>query len=259
MLPTTFVIPPPCRAIESSTTMFNWAAFKRIVAAAAAAGILAGLLLTVVQQIRVVPILLQAEVYEEAAANKLPSGHAGSGSGHDHKDPHAAGGLQRTMFSVAANVSLALGFALLLGASMFLSRGSLGWRSGLLWGLAGYVVFFVAPSLGLPPEVPGTEAARLIDRQTWWLMTVLSTAVGLSLLAFARPWAMRIAGVVLLALPHLAGAPQPQIHSSTAPAELAAAFIVAAVLTNFVFWLALGGLLGFFHDRFRPERKSSAA
>jgi len=226
--------------------MFNWAAFKRIVAAAAAAGILAGLLLTGVQQIRVVPVLLQAEVYEQAAANKLPSAHAGSGSGHEHKDAHAAGGLQRTMLSAVANVSLALGFALLLGASMFLSRGSLGWRSGLVWGLAGFVVFFLAPALGLPPEVPGTEAARLTDRQAWWLMTVLGTAVGLSLLAFARPWAMRIAGVVLLALPHLAGAPQAEIHGSTAPAELVESFIYAAIVTNLVFWLALGGLLGFF-------------
>jgi cobalt transporter subunit CbtA len=240
--------------------LFDLAVLKRIVAAAAAAGMLAGLLLTAVQQLQVVPALLEAEVYEQAAAaGALPSGQAAGAVGHHHEAQHAAAGLERTLLSAVSNVSLALGFALLLGASMYLGRSTPGWRSGLLWGLAGYVVFFAAPSLGLPPEVPGTEAARLSDRQLWWLMTVLSTAVGLSLLAFARPWAMRIAGVVLLALPHLVGAPQPQIHSSTAPAELVAAFIVAAVLTNFVFWLALGGLLGFFHDRFRPERKSSAA
>jgi cobalt transporter subunit CbtA len=227
--------------------MFNLAVFRKIVAAAAAAGILAGLLLTLVQQIRVVPVLLEAEVYEEAAANKLPSAQPeGSSSAHDHKVPHAAGDVQRTLLSAAANVSLALGLALLLGAAMFLSKGSPGWRSGLLWGLAGYVVFFVAPSLGLPPEVPGTEAARLTDRQTWWLMTVLGTAAGLALLVFARPWAIRMAGVVLLVLPHLVGAPQAEIHSSTAPAELVESFIVAAVVTNLVFWLALGGLLGFF-------------
>jgi cobalt transporter subunit CbtA len=150
------------------------------------------------------------------------------------------------MLSAASNVSLAVGFALLLGAAMLLSTGATGWRSGLLWGLAGYAVFFVAPSLGLPPEVPGTEAARLTDRQIWWLLTVLCSAAGLSLLAFSRSWAIGILGVILLAAAHLIGAPQPKIHSSAAPAELASSFVYAAAVTNLVFWLALGGLQGFF-------------
>lgn len=229
--------------------MFNLAAFKRIVAAAASAGILAGLLLTAVQQIRVVPGLLEAEVYERSAAGALPSGHAESSMGHEHNAHQPAGGLERTMLSAASNVSLAVGFALLLGASMLLSKRTMGWRSGLLWGLAGYAIFFVAPSLGLPPEVPGTEAARLTDRQIWWLMTVLCSAAGLPLLAFSRSRTIRILGVILLAAPHLIGAPQPQIHSSAAPAKLVSSFVYAVAVTNFVFWLALGGLLGFFYKK----------
>ena len=47
---------------------FNLAAFKRITATALLAGVLAGLLLTAVQRIQVIPILLQAEVYEDAAS-----------------------------------------------------------------------------------------------------------------------------------------------------------------------------------------------
>jgi predicted cobalt transporter CbtA len=62
---------------------------------------------------------------------------------------------------VLANVSMAVGFALMLVAAFALSGRRITWRSGLLWGLAGYGVFFVAPSLGLPPEVPGTLAAPL--------------------------------------------------------------------------------------------------
>ena len=132
---------------------------------------------------------------------------------------------------------------------MFLSGRALGWRSGLLWGLAGYLVFFVAPSLGLPPEVPGTEAARLTDRQMWWLMTAFSTAAGLSFVVFGRTLAIRMLGVVLLFVPHLVGAPQAQFHGSTAPVELVDSFIYATVLTNLVLWLSLGGLLGFFYKK----------
>jgi len=229
--------------------MFDLAAFKRIIAAAASAGILAGLLLTAVQQFRIVPALLEAEVYERSTAAALSSGHAESSSGHEHNVHQAADGLERTMLSAASNVGLAVGFALMLGAATLLSKSTMGWRSGLLWGLAGYAVFFVAPSLGLPPEVPGTEAARLADRQIWWLLTVLCSTAGLSLFAFSRSWAIRILGAILLAAPHLIGAPQPKIHSSAAPAELASSFVYAVAITNFVFWLALGGLQGFFYKK----------
>jgi cobalt transporter subunit CbtA len=229
--------------------MFDLAAFRRFIAAAASAGILAGLLLTAVQQIRVTPALLQAEVYEEAAAAAFQSGHAERSMEDGHEARQPANGLERAILSTVSNVILALGFALLLGAAMSLRGGTLGWRSGLLWGLAGYAVFFVAPSLGLPPEVPGTETARLTDRQIWWLTTVLFTAAGLSLLVFARTWAIRMLGVGLLGVPHLIGAPQAQFHSSTAPVELVDSFIYATVLANFVFWLSLGGLLGFFYKK----------
>lgn len=229
--------------------MFNLAVFKRIIAAAASAGILAGLLLTAVQQIQVIPVLLQAEVYENAATNAFQSGHADSSVGHDHDAWQPANGLERTIFSTVSNIILALGFALLLAATVSLSGTTLGCRSGLLWGLAGYAVFYVAPSLGLPPEVPGTESAQLTDRQIWWLMTVLVTAAGLSLLVFSRTWAIKILGVILLGVPHLIGAPQAQFHTSTAPAELVDSFIYATALANFVLWLSLGGLLGFFYKK----------
>jgi cobalt transporter subunit CbtA len=225
--------------------MLDTAALKRIVAAAALAGVLAGILLTAVQQLAVVPILLEAESYEHAAA-AAPAAHAGPGEAGHHPAKQPVNDGKRVMLSAVANMTLAIGFALLLAVTIFLSRGMTGWRSGLLWGLAGYIVFFVAPSLGLPPEVPGTEAARLGDRQVWWLMAVLCTAGGLWLLVPRRHCAIRLLGIVLLVAPHVIGAPQPSIHGSTAPVELMHHFIYAAVLTNLVFWLVLGSLLGIF-------------
>lgn len=237
--------------------MFNLVTFRRIVSAALWTGILAGLLLTAVQSIQVIPTLLKAEAYEEKAAAGVLSGHTHSSAeeGSDHRHDQDAwkptNGWERTFFTAASNISLAVGFALLLGGAICFRGGVSSWRAGLLWGLAGYAVFFVAPSLGLPPEVPGTELARLADRQLWWLMTVLATGAGLSLLVFAQTGISKMVGGVLLVVPHLIGVPQPQIHGSPAPVGLAHTFIYATALANAVFWLTMGGLMGLFYKKWR--------
>ena len=223
--------------------MFNLTTFRELVIAALWTGLLAGSLLTAVQQIQVIPTLLKAEVYEESTAASK------SETSHEHEAWQPANGWERTFFTAVANISLGVGFALLLGAIMCLRGRPGNWRLGLLWGLAGYLIFFVAPSLGLPPEVPGTEAAKLADRQSWWLITVLDTGFGLSLLAFAKTKTNKFFGAVLLVSPHLIGAPQPEVHNSTAPAELAQSFLTATVFANAVFWLALGGLMGQFYKK----------
>jgi len=225
--------------------MFNLTTFRELLAAALWTGLLAGLLLTAIQQIQVIPTLLQAEVYEEQAAAAI----AKPDISHEQHQWQPENGWERTAFTAAANISLGVGFALLIGAVMC-TRGRPGnWHMGLLWGLAGYLTFFVAPSLGLPPEVPGTTAAKLADRQSWWLITVLDTGFGLSLLAFAKTRTNQFFGVVLLVSPHLIGAPQPEVHGSAAPAELAQSFITATAIANAVFWLAIGGLMGRFYKK----------
>jgi cobalt transporter subunit CbtA len=226
--------------------MFNLTTFRELVVAALWTGLLAGLLLTAVQHIQVIPTLLKAEVYEEKAAAAVASTTEHTLEQHAWQPEN---GWERTVYTAVANISLAVGFALIIGAGMCLRDSTSTQRKGLLWGLAGYLTFFVAPSLGLPPEVPGTIAAKLGDRQIWWLMTVLDTGFGLSLLVFAKTKVNKFYGVVLLAAPHLINAPQPEVHDSAAPAELAQSFIVATVFANAVFWLALGGLMGLFYKK----------
>nr|WP_198980871.1 CbtA family protein [Herbaspirillum sp. ASV7] len=244
----------------------NWTVFRRMASAVVVAGALSGVLLSGVQQFQVEKIILKAEEYEkagEAAAATQASAahadehahqHAATASAHEHShDADAwepADGAERTGYTVLANVSMAVGFALMLVAAMTLSGRRISWRAGLLWGLAGYGVFFVAPSLGLPPEVPGTLAAPLHARQLWWVMTAAMTAASLGLFVFTRGWPWKLVGLALLVVPHLVGAPQPEVHGSVAPEELAQAFIHATALANAVFWLALGGLTGFFYRRF---------
>lgn len=241
--------------------------FSRIVSTAVAAGLLAGLALTAVQMVQVTPIILQAEAYEDAAPAPAPVAapaahtHAEATPAHEHAQRHEhahehAGwkpenGVERTLFTVLANATMGIGYGLLLCAALTVAGVRPTWRQGLLWGAASYVVFFVAPSLGLPPELPGTSAAPVGQRQLWWSLTALSTAGGLALLAFGRHTAPRyIAGMILLVAPQLIGAPQPLVHTRTAPAELVQVFIVASALANAAFWLVLGGLTAYFYKKF---------
>jgi len=238
--------------------------FNRIVRTAAAAGLLAGLMLTGVQHLQVTRIIAQAEVLESAGAAAQEVHTHADGAQHVHEEthdssheaPHEHGGWQpedgaeRTIYTALADVSMAVGYGLLLAAAIGLRGRPVDWRSGLLWGAAGYAVFFLAPSIGLPPELPGTAAAPVAARQGWWIATAMSTATALAMLAFGRHWALKLAAVTLLVVPHLAGAPQPLVHASVAPEHLQRSFVYATALANGFFWLALGALTGLFHTRF---------
>ena len=212
--------------------------FRRIVFSAVLAGVVAGVLLTGIQQLRVAPIIAEAETYETAGPAEEASVHADGGA-HEHDGWSPADGFERTFWTGVANVGMAIGFALLLGAAFSL-RENVSWRQGILWGLGGYAAFFALPALGLAPELPGTEAAALEDRQAWWFVTVTLSAIGVALIGLTRGWPWKAVAVVLIAVPHLMVAPHPETYHTLAPAELVRAFIVATAVANAVFWVVLG-------------------
>jgi cobalt transporter subunit CbtA len=221
---------------------------RAILLAAVVAGALAGLVVTGLQALRLVPLILQAETYEQREA--MP---ADGGAGHRHTAPAAAGwapesALQRTLATTFANLLTAIGFALLLAAALALTGGA-GWHPGLLWGLGGYAAFVLAPSISLPPGMPGMPEAPLEARQLWWLATVVATAAGLFLLIRLRVWYGALLGALFLVLPHLIGAPAPGAGAGPVPAEIVDAFRSATQTTNLVFWIVLGSATGFLFDR----------
>jgi len=237
--------------------------FRRLFTAAALAGLLAGLLVTLVHQVATVPVILAAEVYEKAAEGvpaaapagmaSMPADSAASAStgSHDHAGAwEPANGFERTAYSVLADVLTGIGFGLVLVAIYAVWGGRVDWRKGLFFGLAGFAAVTLAPSLGLPPEVPGTEAAPLVGRQLWWLATALATAGGLALLFMTRRPIFILAGIALIVLPHAYGAPQPAGNAAAAPEALAHRFVVAVTIASLLFWAALGVLTGYFYDRF---------
>ena len=214
---------------------------KRIAQTAGFTGLLAALLLTVLQSLWVSPLILQAETYETPAASAVHE-HANSSvasHAHDAEAWEPEDGWQRVLSTTGGNLVVAVGFALML-AGLYTLRSPTRTAQGLLWGLAGYATFCLAPTLGLPPELPGTAAADLLQRQIWWITTAASTAVGIALLAFGKHWALKLLAVAIVLVPHVFGAPQPLVHSSLAPQELESQFKIASQLTNLAFWLALG-------------------
>src|SRR5262245_1484268 len=225
--------------------------FRNIVFAAGLAGLIAGLFITVIHEIGTVPIILKAETYEKAAENSAAPATGADAATAEHQHEAAAweptDGFERTAFTVLADVLTGIGFGLLLTAAYALRGRSMDWRQGLFWGLAGFATFTLAPGLGLPPELPGTESAPLLDRQIWWVATASATAGGLALIFFARTVALTVLGVALIALPHIYGAPQPAEYKSLVPEGLAHSFVVAVVVTSFLFWLVLDALTGVFY------------
>jgi cobalt transporter subunit CbtA len=252
---------------------------RETVLAAIVAGLVAALVFTLVQSIWLTPLILQGETYEDAAegsaghheTESLGDAHhdqeadtAGAadqhtvaaeghhdarvehhheaGAQHDHDadewKPHE--GWQRTLLTFAANLLMGVGYSFVLVALYLLWREPKSTLAGAMYGLAGFVVFFAAPGLGLPPELPGTAAAELIARQQWWAMTAVATAAGL-ILFFSQPrWWMRIFALALIVAPHLVPAPHPAVESSLAPAELQSRFRLATTVCNAIFWLSLG-------------------
>lgn len=238
--------------------------FRNVVFLAAIAGFVAGIAMTVMQVGTTVPLILEAETYENAGGGGHAHGDAGheheEAGSHDHEAAAAEGGedeawmpadgFERTAFTVLANVVTGIGFGLVLVASSEFAGGIRDWRQGIFWGFAGFAVFTLAPGLGLPPELPGMPAAELLPRQIWWIATVTATAVGLALLAYGRTPLLGLLAVALIVAPHITGAPQPASHETAVPHGLHHSFVVSVTLTNLVFWVILGAAVGFLRERF---------
>jgi len=219
---------------------------KRIILISLISGFIGGILLTGLQFIKTVPLIHQAEIYEGNdliiyskshtninAPIKATMDHEMNENVWSPKD-----GFQRTSFTFISNIVLAIGFSFILCA-VYLFVNNIDTKKAIIVGVVSYLTFFALPSLGLHPELPGTVAASLNDRQTWWIATVIASALGFSLLFFNKNTIIRFAGVLIIAIPHIIKAPLPNIHAGTAPYTMLQEFEYTSFITNAVFWILL--------------------
>jgi cobalt transporter subunit CbtA len=230
---------------------------KRMLVGGILAGFAAGLLAALLHFAFIQDLILLGEQYETGELVHFEGGaaadqdHAAAGeAAHLHApatgadaEPAVARNLLTVLFTgliyAAYGILLVAGFAL---AEQFGRR--IDAKEGLLWGLAGFAAFQLAPAVGLAPELPGSIAADLSARQVWWLGTVLATCTGLAFLGYGRTVVTAVLGGALLAAPHIIGAPRPEEFYGVAPPELSAAFSANVLGVGFAVWAVLGWLAG---------------
>ena len=241
--------------------------FQRLIWAALASAVVVGSVQTGVQRWQVAPLILAAEVYEaqkaEAPAPRAPAAHVHSDAAAPHEHAHSnkqgaakewepENGFERLGWTWVANSLYAFSMALLVFAVMGVSL----WRAAALravplalWtAAAGWLVFHLWPSLGLPAEIPGMDAARLGSRQGWWLLAAVSAALACASIAGLRSHLRWVAAAAWLALPYVVGAPHISAdplagfgpEAQTALRQLGTEFIWATTWIALSFWASMG-------------------
>ena len=238
----------------------------RLVLAALIAGMAAGFIYGGVQHVQTTPLILAAEVYETAkpaahdhAAATDPAAPAQTAvtpaPAHEHEEEEwaPADGWQRTLSTTLASVITGAGFALLLAGVSLLTGVPITPQNGLIWGICGFLAVTVAPGAGLAPELPGMPAGDLVSRQIWWAATIIASGIGIFLIATKRELIWLAAAVVLIALPHIIGAPRPLTHETAVPAGLAASFAANTIAASAVLWSLIGLFLGLALQKFGKD------
>lgn len=237
----------------------------RILSAALFAAFIGGLVSAGLMEARTTPLILEAERYENGLAQSASPGADGLAAasfgakllrvhGTEAHDEPGSGtsswapedGLERSFYTLITAIGTSFGYALILLAAMLFAGERIGWRSGLGWGIAGFVATALAPSFGLAPELPGSAAAALESRQVWWAGTVLATAAGLWLVLRVSTVVAIAGGILLLAVPHIIGAPHPYEYAASAvPTELSGQFAAASLAIHGITWAVIGAASGF--------------
>lgn len=239
MRPTTCATPPASPATKQM--------FTRILTSALFAGAASGLIAALLQLWFVQPVLLHAELYESGALLHF-------GADANISAAQDVGGFDplRDGLSTVFSMLVYSAYAMIMMAAMAVAeeRGALiTARTGLIWGVAGFIAVHFAPGFSLAPEVPGVASADVILRQIWWFATVGMAAVAMGLIGFGKGWMAWMGAAVLLLAPHLYGAPEPEVFTGPVPTEIGALFAARALGVGMAAWALLGTFSGYFWSR----------
>ncbi len=230
----------------------------RIFTSALFAGLVAGLIAVLLQWSLMENLILEGEEYE--TGNKSHFGGvlvindaleaAGEPTAVEAEEPEDL--FSRFSLAFFAVFVTFVGWALMMVAGFAMAE-RVGQRirvkDALLWGIAGFAAIHIMPGIGLPPELPGTPAADLEERQLWWLTTALFSILAFALMAYGRKPIYIIIGIALLIAPHIIGAPHMDGYAGVAPPDLAGEYVARSYAVAFIDWVVLGLAAGYFWNR----------
>ncbi len=233
------------------------------------------MLLTVVQGIELIPLLHDSEARQlnssssSVATDPLNSQPSQS---HDAQASPPAPSHERQLYTLLTNTIISWGYALVICATMALhhlhsTRPPVTRASGLIWGLAGYIAFYVAPTMAIPPQTPASEifltdgllSLSLPLQKTAWLAVSITTAAGIAGIYYAKGQ-KKLWGAAVLILPqlllatlgseltHSAMHPQHNNLDAKIASITAASYSKIGYITNLLYWLVLGFLCAGFKD-----------
>lgn len=233
------VTPLPSPATRRWNPLRTIALILRLFAASLLSAFIVGALGTACQYVRVVPLILRAEAFEERRLSEV-GGDVPLDEPTEEWAPTE--GLERGLYTLLSNVLVSFSFASLLVGKFALNHAHASMSSGMQRGVVGWAIFMGLPCAGLSPELPGMAAASVSDRQWWWIYSVAFAAAGLLVVvagsrlvpqptpagsartgASARKrtamepcyWLARTAillvGILVCAVPHMTGAPHPMV------------------------------------------------
>ena len=234
---------------------------KRLFPAALIAGLSAGLMISLLQAIFIIPLIDFAEFLEmgsRAADYVSPNGFMAIAL----SDP------ERFLNTISFDALTGVAYALIMGAGILFHGRDITWKQGILWGLGGWAAFSLAPAIGQPPAPPGAPYVDLEARQLWWWLAVSCTSTGLVMVVFIGNWAgecgpaggwrnawwPKVVGTGLMAFPHVMGAPEKGAGASTAPDYLVQDFAFYSLASTFAFWLIIGVINGAILGRASPDK-----
>ncbi len=207
------------------------------------AGLVAGIVTVILQLLFAVPIIAKSELFETGqivfANNGVPFVKVSDIVAQMRSIPVIAN-------TVVATILTCIGFGLILSAGIQLRNTNITVKQGAVWGIFAFMAFILAPSSGLPPELPGSGADTVYGRQGWWFLTVLLTIFGLWNLAFKEKLINIFIGVFLIAFPHIIGSPHPEAYIGPVPPELSAHFVSISLSISMIMWILIGMLIPVF-------------
>jgi predicted cobalt transporter CbtA len=233
----------------------------RLLLAALAAGLIAGMAMTPAQYVKTIPLIMQAEAYENGGAGHHHGDAAASDeAAHDHGADQSMFGFGRLGDTIVANLVAGAGFALMLAAVALLlgvefPTGTAGVTRGLLFGAAAWFCVQLAPV-----DEPAAGGARFpLCRSRRSAGMVDDHRCGLRCGAVVHRDAAGMGGEDAWTCDprraaSLGVAGSGRHLSSNVPAYIASAYAAASLATTLFFWLLLGGLLGHFLSRVDEEQ-----